>query len=306
MKTLERQANNGFTLVELLVVIAIIATLLSILMPSLNLARNQARLLTDSANAKQIGTLTATYRASNNNYVPMVGNRFSKTAGTSLLSVAFRDYIGGLTKLPDDLSPDKDWHTLNNKVLKYNDKYLPNFFSCPFGRGKAASGKPMALNKTVKIGSTTFPLLSMGDGKFDSYQVSGDAGRETSTGSGLFYGSKGMRYMAHPWGMPHGTLKYALLPWNADVIKNLIPESEIKNEGRVVKYPTKWSGTELKKVRACGESDAIVAWCSLGEFMDWYGIFNYKSHMKKKIGGTTALFADTHVEWVPGTQIGWN
>ena len=48
--------KKGFTLIELLVVIAIIAILLSVLMPSLSMVKEQARGLTCSARIKQLTT----------------------------------------------------------------------------------------------------------------------------------------------------------------------------------------------------------------------------------------------------------
>jgi prepilin-type N-terminal cleavage/methylation domain-containing protein/prepilin-type processing-associated H-X9-DG protein len=60
--------RKGFTLVELLVVIAIIALLLSILMPSLSKARDQARRVVCQSNLKQFGLSYAMYVGQNNGF----------------------------------------------------------------------------------------------------------------------------------------------------------------------------------------------------------------------------------------------
>jgi prepilin-type N-terminal cleavage/methylation domain-containing protein/prepilin-type processing-associated H-X9-DG protein len=63
---------NGFTLVELLVVIAIIALLLSILMPSLQKVREQARTIVCKSLLRQIGIANETYSVEyNGKYIPM-------------------------------------------------------------------------------------------------------------------------------------------------------------------------------------------------------------------------------------------
>jgi prepilin-type N-terminal cleavage/methylation domain-containing protein/prepilin-type processing-associated H-X9-DG protein len=65
-----RHPRRGFTLVELLVVIGIIAVLISILLPSLNKARQQANLVKCMANLRQIGSTLQIYAAQNKGIAP--------------------------------------------------------------------------------------------------------------------------------------------------------------------------------------------------------------------------------------------
>jgi prepilin-type N-terminal cleavage/methylation domain-containing protein len=70
MRRVLRTAATGFTLVELLVVIAIIGTLMALLLPAVQMARESARRTSCVSNLRQIGAAVQMYHDQHNSFPP--------------------------------------------------------------------------------------------------------------------------------------------------------------------------------------------------------------------------------------------
>jgi prepilin-type N-terminal cleavage/methylation domain-containing protein len=75
--------SAGFTLVELLVVIGIISLLVSVLLPALNKARQQANLIDCESRLRQMGQALSIYVTENNGLLPYGDVRHDPTGSTS-------------------------------------------------------------------------------------------------------------------------------------------------------------------------------------------------------------------------------
>jgi prepilin-type N-terminal cleavage/methylation domain-containing protein len=94
------RARSGFTLVELLVVIGIIALLISILLPTLNKARESARRTKCLANLRSIGQMVNMYANQNKGVIP-IGHSNDTGAPSVWYSVNY--YIARWNTNPDDI-----------------------------------------------------------------------------------------------------------------------------------------------------------------------------------------------------------
>lgn len=81
MKKSYGNTSHAFTLIELLVVIAIISLLVSVLMPSLQQAREHARTIVCLNNHRSIGYGVAMYTAESNDWIPSAGVHPTSTMG---------------------------------------------------------------------------------------------------------------------------------------------------------------------------------------------------------------------------------
>jgi len=90
--------NKGFTLIELLVVISIIALLMSIMMPGLSRARNQAKRITCAARLHNIGLALDMYTSDHDYKYPTAIHEFNDRARTKMSGV------GWLTNVPFEVA----------------------------------------------------------------------------------------------------------------------------------------------------------------------------------------------------------
>jgi len=99
-----KDKNAGFTLVELLVVIGIIALLISILLPALSKARQQAGLVACAAKMRQLANAVMLYSVNNKgSYPPTAATGFNSTYNRPTLYPAGGEgllipYLGKITK----------------------------------------------------------------------------------------------------------------------------------------------------------------------------------------------------------------
>ncbi len=94
--------RSGFTLIELLVVIAIIAILMAILMPSLNIAREQARGVACMSNQKTMGLAYVMYADDNDSSMCGGMARYAPTNGVPPWVMPPLDYQGDGSHIQTD------------------------------------------------------------------------------------------------------------------------------------------------------------------------------------------------------------
>jgi prepilin-type N-terminal cleavage/methylation domain-containing protein len=311
----------GFTLIEVLVVVAILALLAAILLPSLRRAREQAKVAICKANCRQIATIIDLYRHEEAQYVPILFNYYANgdprhrpnpaghnvPAKGSWLSVALRRFDAGTRNLHRMQSrtvpgrffdPEVNWGGTQGCMLRdeFESRLMPEYYACPFERGRDDGEE---IQQTIG----TVQYIEM-RGRFDSYH--------TWLWSDIIIRNR--RIQTFPGGVTEdGVVKYSALTWNRLSDPSVrMPAGQTRwDDSRpdnpyFHRYHRRWTPSEARVVERASLSEFTVSWCAQGEHLALGNLrYNVGSHRGSQGGGSNAIFADSHVEWVKGTRIGW-
>jgi prepilin-type processing-associated H-X9-DG protein len=297
-----------------------------------------AKITSCKANLKQVGNMVVSYMAEAKGAVPVLFN-YGKYLGqvndphndamparTAWLSVAMRHLNPSTAKMPPAFNPELNWPPALQQ--EYFDNIVPEYFMCPFVRGKSEGKSPLELMEIIQIDGLNGP---------HDYEVYPWVGRHESYHTWKFEGNivrrvvpasaKGPSYGDHYPTDPYppdgvapveadGRPKYSALSWNKCYAKDAntwiyepppgFVELTSNNYARLNNLHRKWTTRCVQRVHAASLADVTIISCNQGEALGRnFRLYNPGSHRTGQGGGTNVLFGDTHVGWVKGRQVGW-
>jgi prepilin-type N-terminal cleavage/methylation domain-containing protein len=262
---------------------------------------------------------------------PASGAQWYAPARTSYLSVALRAYDKGTAKLaqkkdPSGIKPhdadyygtehaDKIWSPSIHR--NYEDRILPKHYICPFARDDG-DGYVTIGEMTLKgpSGTMKFNIIEW-QGKHESYNSWKWEGLLLKGKPPIYNGGD---YEIHPFDPNQGRAKYSILSWNnvyhprntPDQVPSVSSSFVSRDALKSINLHRRWSTKDTRRLKCASLSDLTILYCAEGMYMGRLSghtggsqMYNTESHRTSTGAGTIALFADTHVEWVKGTSIGW-
>ncbi|MGE0479179.1 MAG: prepilin-type N-terminal cleavage/methylation domain-containing protein [Phycisphaerae bacterium] len=210
--------RTAFTLIELLVVVAIIAVLISILLPSLHRARQQAQVAKCGANEKQVGVAIASHLAENRWYPPSY--YYPRTA------------TGVVELTPESMVSQQAPSPVEHGYLNWS-YYL-------YGRGQAGDGAFQCPSLEDGGHPRTNPGKEASD--WESDQID-DQSRTQAPGTLEDRQVKRVAYTPNAAVMPRNKFTQALS--GGPRVNRLVAESEIKRAADVIllaEFHSNWKG----------------------------------------------------------------